>query len=606
MPRRSGKVSSPRPAATTSTAATLHEPAGPSRINEAVGEALAEYADLLAITGGEPFKVRVYEKAARSVAGYPADVSSLDVEGLKSIPGVGASIAVKISEFLDHGSFNELDERRALVPAGVRSMLSVPGLGPRRAVHLYEELGLSSIPQLLDALQHHRLRDLRGFGTKTEENLLRAMHFHREAGGRVPLSVALQLAEQVLDDLQHLPQVERATYAGSLRRMCETIGDIDLLVASEDPGPVMETFCSLDIVSDVLAHGTTRSSVLTRKGIQIDVRVVPVEVWGAALQYFTGSKAHNIRLRKLALQRGLKLSEYGVFRVEDDDRVASDTEEAVYDAVGLPWMLPTLREDRGEVEAAQRGELPHVVELDDMRGDLHTHTNLTDGLATLEQMADAAAERGLVYYAVTDHAPLLYMERMTKERALEQREQLRALSRHCPAQLFHGSELNIQPDGSLDWDDEFLEGFDVIVASVHSHFTQSRAEMTRRVIRAIEHPLVNIIGHPTGRLIGKRPGIDLDYDAVFEAAARSDTALEINAFPDRLDLDDELLLRARQHGTLFAVDTDSHAVPHLANLRFGVATAQRGWVTPDRVVNTYPIDRLRAFLAKQQRPSSRT
>jgi DNA polymerase (family 10) len=563
-----------------------------------VADALAEYSDLLAITGGDAYRVRNYEKAARSVAGYHRDVTGLDEAGLEEIPGVGTSIAAKILQLVDHGSFNELDERRAQVPAGVRSLLGVPGLGPKRALALHDELGIASIPELLDALHEHRLEHVRGFGPKTEENLLAAIRYHRESGGRLHLGVALDLAEQLLGELRNLPEVRQVTYAGSLRRMRDTIGDVDLLVASDDPTPVMAAFCSLPLVADVLAHGTTKSSVLTTKGIQVDVRVVSPIAWGAALQYFTGSKAHNVRLRAIAMKKGLKLSEYGLFRTKTNRRLATETEADVYERLGLPWIAPTLREDRGEIEAARDGTLPRIVELRQIRGDLHTHTTLTDGLASLAQMVAAAAQHGYDYYAATDHAPLLYMERMTKERALRQRRDLRALAKRADLALLHGSELNIQADGSLDWDDRFLADFDVLVASVHSHFHQSRDDMTRRLITAIEHPYVNIIGHPTGRLLGKRPGIDFDADAVFAAAARSGTALEINAFPDRLDLDDQLARRAREHGVKFAISTDAHAIPHLEHLRFGVAIAQRGWVEAKQVINTWPLARLQRFLAK--------
>ena len=569
-----------------------------ARVNDQVAEALVEYADLLAITGGDAYRVRNYEKAARSVAGYHLDVAPLDEKGLEEIPSVGTSIAAKILQLVDHGSFDELDERRSQVPAGVRSLLAVPGLGPKRAARLHDELGISSIPELLDALHEHRLEHVRGFGAKTEQNLLQAIRDHRESGGRVQLGVALDLAEQMLVELRALPQVRQSTYAGSLRRMRDTIGDVDLLVAADDPAPVMTAFCAAPLVADVLAHGPTRSSVLTTKGLQVDLRVIPPAVWGAALQYFTGSKAHNVRLRELAGKRGLKLSEYGLFRLEDDRRLAAATEEEIYTQLGLAWIPPTLREDRGEIEAARAGKLPHVVELRDVRGDLHTHTDLTDGLASLAQMVGSASDHHYEYYAVTDHAPLLYMERMTKERALGQRRDLRALAKHTTTVLLHGSELNIQPDGSLDWDDQFLASFDILIASVHSQFNQSREDMTRRLIRAIEHPYVNIIGHPTARLIGKRRAVDLDDAAVFTAAARTGTALEINAFPDRLDLDDDLARRARKQGVKFAINTDAHAIPHLEYLRFGVATAQRAWIEPDDVINTWPLERLQQFLAK--------
>jgi DNA polymerase (family 10) len=381
--------------------------------------------------------------------------------------------------------------------------------------------------------------------------------------------------------------------------MAETIGDVDLLVASEDAAPVMEAFTGSDPVDRVLARGDTKSSVLTGSGLQVDLRVIPEPSWGAAMIYFTGSKAHNIRIREIAVRRKLKLNEYGLYGAADGELIAAGTEAEVYERLGLPEIPPPLREDRGEVEAALAGELPTVVQERQIRGDLHTHTNLTDGLASLEDMLAAAAKRGYAYYAVTDHAPNLFMQRMTDEKMLAQRERLRRLQDAYPKMtLLHGTELNIDPDGNVDWDADFLEGFDVTVASVHSHFTQSRDEMTRRVIRAIENPHVNVIGHLTGRKIGRRPPIDLDLDAVFAAAARTGTALEVNAYPDRLDLRDEHVLWAHRHGVRFSIDTDSHAVPHLDLMMYGVGTAQRGWLTKDDVINAWPLGKLRTFLRK--------
>jgi len=380
--------------------------------------------------------------------------------------------------------------------------------------------------------------------------------------------------------------------------MRETIGDIDLLVASEDAGPVMDAFAEMPYVSRVLAKGETKSSILTTKGLKVDLRVVEPSVWGAALQYFTGSKAHNVRVREMAVRKGLKLSEYGLFRVKGGKLIVAETEEEVYERLGLPWIPPPLREDRGEVEAALADELPVLIQDKDIRGDLHTHTDLTDGVAPLEEMVAAARVRKLGYYAVTDHAELLYMQRMRKDKMLSQRRRLKELEREGDMVLLHGTELNIQPDGSVDWDEGFLEGFDVCVASVHSHFNQSKDEMTRRIVRAVEHPCVNILGHPTARQIGRRPPIDFDLTEVFRAAARTGTALEVNSFPDRLDLNDEHIAWAREHGVVFAIDTDSHSPVHLPNVRFGVATAQRGWVTKAEVINTWPLGKLRRFLAK--------
>lgn len=569
-----------------------------ARTNDLVEAILQEYSDLLAITGADPFKPRVYEKAARSVGGYHRDVRDLSVEELMEIPNVGKSIAEKVREYLETGTVHALEELRAQIPAGVRQLLQVPGLGPKKAMALYEQLHIASYEELLDAIHQHRIAELRGFGAKTEENILRGIRQLQQAGGRVQLGVALDLAEELLGELAQLRAVKRATYAGSLRRMCETIGDIDLLVASDKPGPVMDAFTSLFYVDTVLAKGETKSSVRTTKGLQVDLRVVPPNVWGAALQYFTGSKPHNIRLREIAERKGLKLSEYGLFNRKTGKLIVAQDEEEVYERLGLPWIPPTLREDRGEVEAAQAGALPQLVELGDVRGDLHTHTNLTDGLAPIEKMIDAARQRKYAYYAVTDHAPKLYMQRMTDEKMLKQREELRKLERGGKMVLLHGTELNIDAEGEVDWGPEFLEGFDLCVASVHTDFNLSKDDMTRRLIRAMENPHVNIIGHPTTRLIGKRQPIEFDLDQVFRAAARTGTALEINSFPDRLDLSDELILWARRYGVKFAVNTDSHSTVHLGFMRFGQATAQRGWLSKDDVINTWPLARLRRFLRK--------
>ncbi|MFJ3308808.1 DNA polymerase/3'-5' exonuclease PolX [Streptomyces sp. NPDC086549] len=576
-----------------------------ARSNDEVAALLQEYADLISITGGDAFKARVYEKAARAIGGHHADVRSLDAKGLREIPGVGKSIAEKVVEYFRTGSVSAVDELRARIPAGVRELTAIPTLGPKKALTLYEELGVASVDELTQAIHAERLRDLKGFGPRTEENILHGIELLHSTGDRVLLDVAMDLAEEIIAALNGVTGCRRCAYAGSLRRVRETIGDIDILAAAEDSAPLMRAFAGLPYVTEVIASGGTKTSIRTTKGLAVDLRVVPPDSWGAALQYFTGSKAHNIRTRELAVHQGLKLSEYGLFDAESGEKIVSETEEDVYARLGLPWIPPTLREDRGEIEAGLRGELPDLVSEADIRGDLHTHTDLTDGLSPLEDMVAAAAERGYTYFAITDHGPNLSMQRMTGERMLAQRERVRELDGTYGARgrrggmwLLHGVELNIDPEGGVDWPEEFLAGFDVCVASVHSHFNQGREAMTRRIVRACENPYVNIIGHPTTRLVGKRPGVDADLDEVFAACARTGTALEINAHPHRLDLRDEDILRARRHGVRFAVDSDSHATLHLANMRYGVGTAQRGWLTKDDVINTWPRTRLRRFLGQ--------
>ncbi|GAA2266225.1 DNA polymerase/3'-5' exonuclease PolX [Actinomadura luteofluorescens] len=567
------------------------------RVNDEVGALLDEYADLLAITGGEAFKVRVYQKAARSVAGDPADLAGLDDAGLRGIPNVGRSIAAKIEEYLTTGSIHELEELRARIPVGVRQLTLIPTLGPKKAMVLYHERGIDSVEALARALDTGSLHGLAGFGAKTEENLRHGIEILHKAGRRVPLGTAMELAETIVADLSAVAGCESCAFAGSLRRMRDTVGDIDVLATSDRPAALMKAFVELPLVEQVIAAGDTKTSIRTGSGLQVDLRVVPPEDWGAALQYFTGSRAHNIRTREIAVHAGLKLSEYGLFDVETGAKIVSAAEDEVYARLGLPWIPPPLREDGGEIEAALRGELPDLVTEADVRGDLHTHTDLSDGLASLPDMVAAAAARGYSYYAVTDHAPGLAMQRMTDEKTLAQREQVRALDGRCGGmRVLHGTELNIDPDGGVDWPDGFLAGFDVCVASVHSHFDQPSELMTRRLVRACENPYVDVLGHPTARQIGRRPPVEADWDEVFAACARTGTVLEIDSSPDRLDLPAEHIRRARRHGVRFAVDTDAHAVPHLAHLRYGIGTAQRGWLAPGEVVNTWPADELIAFL----------
>jgi DNA polymerase (family X) len=566
-----------------------------ARANDEVAELLQELADLLSITGGEGFKIRAYEKAAKAIAGHPEDVSTLNLTGLKKIPNIGDAIAKKIVDYNETGTIRQVEALRTQIPAGVRALTEIPGLGPRKALQLHQDLGIASVDELVAAIGEGRLRDLKGFGVKSEENLLRGVAVLRESGGRVLIDTATELAEEIVATLS--PLALRCTYAGSLRRGKETIGDIDILAAAPSSTELMETFATLPFVTEVIARGEKKTSVRTTKGLQVDLRVVPLDSWGAALQYFTGSKEHNVAVREIAVRAGLKLSEYGLFDTDTDELVVSSTEEEVYARLGLSWVPPTLREDAGEVQAALRGELPQLVQLEDLRGDLHSHTDLTDGIASLEEMVAAAAALGHAYYAITDHAPDLVMQRMTDEKMLAQRAQIQALQASYPdLVLLHGTELNIDADGRVDWDGDFLSGFDVCVASIHSYFTE---DATARLIAACENPHVNIIGHPTARRIGSRPQVEADWDEVFKACARTGTALEVDSFPSRLDLPDSLIRRALRHGVKFSIDSDAHAIVHMKNLRYGMCTAQRGWLTPDDVINTWPLDRLREFLHKR-------
>ncbi len=571
-----------------------------ARSNDEVEAVLQEYADLLTITGGDAFKARAYDRAARAIGGRRDDVCDLDVKTLQKIPGVGKSIAEKIVEYCRTGAIHGLEEQRAKIPAGVREMIEIPTLGPKKALALHQELGVSSVEELVDAIHAGRLDGMRGFGPKTVENILHGVRIMQQSGGRVHLDVATAVAEQIVAELSNIPGCLRCTYAGSLRRSRETVGDIDILAASNDPKPLMQALTRLPDVADVIGSGDKKTSIRTTSGLQVDLRVIAPEAWGAALQYFTGSKAHNVRTREIAVRAGFKLSEYGLFDAETNKLIVSETEQELYARLGLEWVAPPMREDRGEIDAARKHELPVLVTEDDLKGDLHTHTNLTDGVASLDEMLRAAAARGYAYYAITDHAPNLVMQRMSDEKILAQREQVRALDRkYGRMALLHGTELNIDADGEVDWPQDFLAGFDICVASVHSHFNQSRAEMTRRFVRACENPRVNIIGHPTTRILGRRDPVDANWEEVYRAAARTGTALEINSSPNRLDLRDEDILAALRLGVKFAINSDAHATAQLDYMRYGIGTAQRGWLTADDVINTWPLRALRTFLRKQ-------
>jgi len=576
---------------------------GMPQANDTAAALLSEYAELLVMTGGDRLRARAYEKAARAVAGHSGDIAALGPAALQRIPGVGRSIAEKVGEVTETGTFAALELLRADIPDGVLSLTKIPALGPKRALQLYAELQIRSPAELKAAIEAGRLTGLRGFGAKSEEKLLRGIELLEADGGRVLLDVAAQTAARVVAAVRAAPGCLRCEHAGSLRRWRETIGDVDVLAAAEDSAPLMAALTSLPEAAEVIASGPTKTSIRTGAGLQVDLRVIPLDSWGAALQYFTGSQAHNVRVREIAVRQKLKLSEYGLFDVTSGELIVSRTEHEVYQRLGLAWVPPAMREDTGEVQAALRGELPVLVTETDLRGDLHTHTDLTDGVAPLADMVAAAAARGYAYYAVTDHAPNLVMQRMTDEKMLAQREQVRRLGQQLaadgkPMALLHGTELNIAPDGSVDWDEGFLAGFDVCVASVHSHFDLPRADMTRRFITACENPRVNIIGHPLARKFGRRPPVEVDLPELFRACARTGTALEINAHPARLDLPSAHIRAARDAGVKFSIDSDAHSAGHLANMTYGAGTAQRGWLTPADVINTWPLDQLTQFLAK--------
>lgn len=568
-------------------------------MNDELARQFREIATLLKLAGEDGFRVRAYERSADAIAAATRDLSAVPPEERAAIKGIGASTARKIAEYLETGSIAMLDELRERVPPGMVALTRIPGLGPKTAKLLHDRLGIDSLDALADAIEAGQLRDLPGLGAKTEANLREALErMGAKDSDRRPAADALPVAEACCARLRALPQTQQVTYAGSLRRLRETVGDVDLLVASSDPGPVMEAFCRSDLVREVIAAGEKKTSVITVRGIQADLRVVAPEAWGAALVYFTGSKAHNVRIRERAVRRGLTLNEYGLFAKDSGERLASRTEEDIYAGIGMSWVPAPMREDTGEVEAAATGTLPRVVRLDDLRGDLHGHSNWSgDGKATLEEMVAAAADRGYAYWAVTDHAEDLPMNGLSREQVLARRAAIRCVQERYPdLRILDGAELNIGIDGSLDYDLDFLLAFDFCVASVHTLMHRPAKEQTERIIRAIQHPAVNVIGHPTGRKIGHRPGYEIDLDAVVQAAVAYGTALEVNASPRRLDLSGDLVRRAADAGATIAISCDAHTVGDLDNMPYGVATAQRGWVTPDQVLNCRDLDGLLAFV----------
>ena len=569
--------------------------------NRPIAQVFAEIGDLLEIKGGNAFKVRAYRTASETIAAWPDPIARLDETQLRDIPGIGKDLAAKIRELADTGTCAYHAELLQEFPPTILDLLRLQGIGPKTVALLYSALGVRSVADLAAAARDGRLRGIKGMGARKEALILKAIEEREKDAGRHLLAEASAVAADLAAYLrQAAPDVDFVP-VGSLRRGCETCGDIDILAAGGNQG-LMEVFLQHPQVERVLGHGETKSSVRLRGAYQADLRLVPAESRGAAMQYFTGSKAHNIALRDRAIQRGLKLNEYGLFQVEDDRRIAGDTEEGIYDALGLEWVPPELRENRGEIEAAARRALPRLVTLGDLRGDLHMHTTVTDGRDDLESMAQAAARRGHQYIAITDHSRALAMANgLDERRALEHAARVRALNgRYEGLTLLAGIECDILADGRLDLADDCLTELDIVIASVHSHFSQEEAQMTDRVLRALECPWVDVLGHPTGRLLLKREPARLAIEGVVAAAARHGVALEINSQVDRLDLSDANARLARERGVRLVVSTDAHSTGALANQRWGIHVARRAWATPDDVLNTRDVDTLRASLRRHR------
>ncbi len=565
---------------------------------------LRELAELTQLEEGDPqsFRVRAYESAAQAIAAQATDLGRLTPRELQRIQGIGKSTADKIRELLETGKVGKLEALRQKHPRSVVALLRIQGLGPKALKKLRAELGVESIDDLRRALVEHRVRGLDGFGPKSEEKLARALARLAAQGSldRTPIAIALPLATRIVERMLEVPGVTHASHAGSLRRFSETVGDVDIVVAASEPGPVMEALVSMSVVERVLVRGESKTSVVTHRGTQVDLRVVAEHQLGAACLYFTGSKGHNIKLRQRAIGRGLTLNEYALSEVSSGRVVASETEEQIYAALGLPYIPPVLREDAGEIEAAESGTLPRPI--GDVIGDFHVHTSLSgDGRSTLEEVVAAARARGHRVLAISDHAEGT-LSGVGREALLEQRAQLREMQAALgdSLRLLHGVELNIGPSGELDYDPEFRNSFDWCLASVHSHFELDREAQTRRIVTAMRDPSVRMIGHLSARMIGSRPPIDLDLDEILAAAEATGTALEVNGALPRLDLSVDALRRARERQVGFVLTSDAHHARELERVRFAARNAERAWLGPDRVANTWPSERLRAWTEQKR------
>lgn len=565
--------------------------------NQEVASVFKKMADLLEIKGENPFRIRAYQRAAQNLESLAEDIAGVAArQGLEALPGIGKDLASKIREILETGTLQNYEDLKQEIPEGLREIIAVPGVGPRMARTLHDALKISSVDQLEQLAKEHRLQGIPGIQAKTEENILKGVALYRQKLSRTSLSTMLALSRQITSELRCLPEVRRISVAGSLRRQRETIKDIDILVTSLHPERVMDYFTSLPVVHEIQAKGSTKGSIRTREGIQVDLRVVEAKSFGAALCYFTGSKAHNIRIRELAVKKGLKVNEYGVFRGEE--LIGGVEEEDVFSSLGLPYIAPELREDRGEVEAALAGTLPRLVELKEVRGDLHVHSRYSDGAMSLEEIGVKAEALGLEWVAVCDHSPSLKIAGgVTPAMLIEKRKEVAAWNRkHPKVTLLCGAEVDITNDGSLDYSAEILAQLDFVIAAIHSGFKQDEKTITERIVKAMRHPLVHMIAHPTGRLIGEREAYAVDLEKIMDEAAKTKTMLEINAYPQRLDLSDIYCRTAKEKGVKIGIGTDAHIADQMEYLELGIAVARRGWLEKKDLVNTLSCRELRRYL----------
>jgi DNA polymerase (family 10) len=568
--------------------------------NTAIAKVFQDMADLLELKGENVFKIRAYQRAARTFEHLPKEIEVILQEGedLQTIPGVGEAIAKKTIELVNTGKLRVYEELKAEFPEGITTLLEIPGIGPKTANRLSTELGIKSVDDLEQAIKDGRVAGLFRLGDKTADNILQQIEALRRKDQRIPIGEALPVVEEILNALRPLPGVKNLTAAGSLRRFRETVGDIDLMGTADNPEEVINAFVKLPQVREVLAKGPTKASVILPGGLQADLRMVEHDSFGSLLQYFTGSKQHNIALRTREQKKGLKLSEYGITDTSTDKLEKFATEEKFYRRLGLQYIPPEIREDQGEIELAAKGKVPKLVELADIKGDIHVHTDWSDGRDSIEAMAQAAKALGYQYLAITDHsAGRGIAHGLSDERLRQQIEEIKRLNKQLKGiRLLTGMEVDIRADGSIDLPEELLADLDIVIAAIHSAMTQSQEQITRRILGAMENPHIDVIAHPTCRLLGEREPAAVDMEAVFRAAAKYDKALEINTMPNRLDLKDIHVYRARELGVKLIMGTDAHSTAQLGFMRFGIGVARRGWCQPKDILNTRPLEQILAFL----------
>ena len=569
--------------------------------NIEISKIFNDIVNILKIKDENRFKIRAYERVAATIENLPMEVETLyNLGKLDEIPGVGEAISKKIEELIKTGKLEYYENLKQKIPSGVLELLNIPEIGPRKAKLFYEELDIDNVEKLEKAAREHKLQTLPGMGEKAEKKILKGIQLINEGKQRTLLGIALPIAEKMVMQLKSLPEIDQIDIAGSLRRRKDTIGDIDILVSSNHPEKVMEQFTHLPEVKEVLAEGLTKSAILTQQNVHVDLRVVELDSFGAAMQYFTGSKAHNVRLREMAVKKGLKINEYGVFQARNNKKIAGKEEQEIYRKLGLQYIMPELREDRGEFEAAQKKQLPKLVTIEDIKGDLHTHTSDSDGLNTIDEIVEAAKKKGYEYIAITDHSQSLYVAGgLTEEKLLKQIEQIEAINNNLNNfVVLKGIEVDIKSDGTLDFPDSILERLDIVIAAIHTGLKQERGKLMERLTKAMRNPLVNIIAHPTGRIIGYREPYDIDVQELIKIAAETHKVLEINASPERMDLRDIYVKSAREEGVLLAIGTDTHQLSSLENMTYGISIARRGWLEKSNLINTFSLAELKARLKK--------